>query len=123
MRADFVHFGDATVIDPGGSVGAVTHHSGLRRSLCEPIPQNLGWAVGDSKTFAALVVRGVRRSRRPAITGVKQSRESSNHGRRAITGVEQSRVSVVAVLDGSSWQPPSSGQVMTDHQPVTDQHD
>ena len=44
VRADFVHFGDATFIDPEQRV-AVTHHRGSRRSLREPIMQNLAWAA------------------------------------------------------------------------------
>ena len=68
MRADFVPFGDWVVIDPVPRE-AVTHHRGSRRSLREPITQSLGWAVRDSKTSGALVVRGVGRSQ-----------ASGNHG-------------------------------------------
>ena len=79
VRADFVSFGDATVIDPGQRV-AVTHHKGSRRSLREPITQSLGWAVRYSKTSGALVVRGVGRSQ-----------ASDDHGCRSIARVRCSR--------------------------------
>ena len=86
VRADFVHFGDATVIDPGQRV-AVTHHSGSRCWLREPIPQSLGWAVRDAKTSGALVVRGVGRPGRRTIANVGQSQALSNHECRSIVRV------------------------------------
>ena len=97
VRAHFVPFGDGVVIDPARRV-AVTHHRGSRRSLCEPITQSLGWAVIDSKTSGALVVRGVRRSQVSGNHGVGQSRcraitVSGNHG------VGQSRCRTFAVSD------------------------
>ena len=73
MRADFVHFGDVTVIDPGQRVG-VAHHRGSKRSLREAITQSLGWAVRDLKTSGALVVRGAGRAQASGNHDVGQSR-------------------------------------------------
>ena len=113
VRADFVHFGDATVIDPGQRV-AVTHRRESRRSLRDPITQSLAWAVRDSKTLGALVVRGVGRSQASGNRGSGQSRL------RAITGVGQSLGS--GVRERSSHQPvvsvvqtPSAWEQMRHH--------
>ena len=77
MRADFVHFGDVTVIDPGQRVG-VAPHRGSKRLLREAITRSLGWAVRDSKASGALVVRGVGRPGRWSIAGVGQSSVPGN---------------------------------------------
>ena len=99
VRADFVHFGDATGINPGQHV-AVTQHRGSRRSLREPITKSLGWAVSNPKhpgrwSSGALVVRGVGRPGRWSsgalvVRGVgrpgrRSSGASDDRRRRAIT--------------------------------------
>ena len=115
VRADFVPLGDRAVNDPGQRV-AVSHNRRSRRSLRDPITQSLGWAVRDSKTPGALVVRG-----RWSSGGVGRSQASGNHvvgqsRRRAITSsrnhvVAQSRSRAITGVGKSPMSDYGLGQM------------